>query len=395
MIISDISRTRLSFVLFISMILCSSFCIAVDQKDNKKASIWKGWKTNTEKRTIELDELMSGGPGKNGIPSINKPEFVEIASLWGSLAANEPVISIAIEGNAKAYPLQILMWHEIVNDKLSEVPITVTFCPLCYSAIVYERIVDGKEYTFGVSGFLRNSDLVMYDLESETLWQQCTGEAIVGELVGKKLKQIPSQIISFGQFRKAWPKGKVLSKETGFKRNYGKNPYVGYDNIDARPFLFRGKTDGRMKPMARIITIGIEDKYRAYPHDITRRTKVINDKLLDRLIVVFHDDGAVSAVDKSSIKESSHIGSTGVFSRTVDAKQLTFKYKDKEFVDEQTNSVWDITGRAIKGAMKGTQLKPINHEDTFAFVWFAFRPETDIYKAHSDNQKTIDKKKVK
>ena len=161
----------------------------------------KGWDTNTAKRTIELNELMSGGPGKDGIPAIDNPKFVKPGKEAKWLKPVEPVISLLVNDKAKAYPLQILMWHEIVNDRIGDVPVTVSFCPLCYSANVFDRRVKDKEYTFGVSGMLRYSDMVMYDHQTESFWQQFTGGAIVGDMVGSSLKRIPAQIISFEQFR--------------------------------------------------------------------------------------------------------------------------------------------------------------------------------------------------
>jgi hypothetical protein len=339
-----------------------------------------GWNTNTAKRTVELDELQSGGPGKDGIPAIDKPKFVgpDKAEQW--LKAKEPVISLVVDGQAKAYPLQILIWHEIVNDRIGDIPVIVTFCPLCYSAIVFERTVDGKEYSFGASGMLRHSNLVMYDRQTESLWQQLTGETIVGDMVGSTLKSIAAQIISFEQFRAAYKDGLVLSRETGFRRNYGSNPYVGYDDISKRPFLFRGKTDGRLPPMEKVVAVTIDGQSKAYPYAVTRQRRVVNDKVGGRQVVVFHTDGAASALDRPKIAGSREVGSTGVFDRKLDEYLLSFRYDEGRFYDDQTDSVWDITGRAIEGPLNGRQLTPLAHGDYFAFAWLVFRSETKIYR---------------
>jgi hypothetical protein len=143
---------------------------------------YPGWVTNFNKSSIDLGELRSGGPPKDGIPAIVHPNFATINESLEWLDSKEPVISVEINGNAKAYPLQILIWHEIVNDLITDVPVVITFCPLCYSAIVFDRRVNGVVNTFGVSGLLRNSDMVMYDQITESFWQQFTGEAIVGDL---------------------------------------------------------------------------------------------------------------------------------------------------------------------------------------------------------------------
>ena len=146
-------------ILLMTAILVSLNVVSLGREHPKESyhGSLKGWKTNTEKRLIELKELISGGPGKDGIPAINRPRFIkpEKAKKW--LKPAEPVISLVIDGQAKAYPLQILIWHEMVNDKIADVPVLVTFCPLCYSANVFDRRVGGKKYTFGVSGMLRHS----------------------------------------------------------------------------------------------------------------------------------------------------------------------------------------------------------------------------------------------
>lgn len=365
-----------SFAIF----LLSSFNLEAYSLNESEGELAGGeWKTNTKKRSIEFSELMSGGPPKDGIPSIDSPKFIQVKEASSWLKGNEPVISLVINREARAYPLQILIWHEIVNDKIGNKPIIVTFCPLCYSAIVYERIINGKETTFGVSGMLRKSDMVMYDRKTESLWQQLTGEAIVGDLTGSKLKGLPSQIISFEQFKKAFSDGIVLSRETGYTREYGKNPYIGYDDISKSPFLFEGKIDDRLLPMEKVITLSIGELNKAYPYSITSELNVIHDKVGDQQIVIFHSDGAVSALDRGNISSSKDIGSTGVFYPIIDGLKLNFRYKDGKFVDIETNSVWDITGRSLEGKLKGRELKPITHGDYFAFAWFAFKPNTEIF----------------
>lgn len=342
--------------------------------------VFPGWKTNTAKRTIDLDELQSGGPGKDGIPSIDNPRFIKSDKARRWLKPVEPVISLVVKGKAKAYPLQILIWHEIINDRIGGVPVAVTFCPLCYSAIAFDRRVKGKEYTFGVSGMLRYSDMIMYDRQTESWWQQVTGEAIVGEMVGSFLQSIPAQIISFKQFRDAYKDGIVLSRKTGYWRKYGQNPYVGYEDINKTPFLYQGKTDNRLRPMEKLIAVTINTKNKAYPYSKTAKERVINDNLADKAIVVLHTLGAVSALDRSEIYNSRQVGSTGVFSRHLDGKILTFTAQKGLFLDDQTKTVWDITGQAVEGPLKGEKLTPIAHGDYFAFVWLAFKPETEIYR---------------
>lgn len=339
----------------------------------------KGWRTDTSKSSIELNELMSGGIGKDGIPAILNPQFISISAAMSWLKPQEPVIVLVSGEDARAYPLQILMWHEIVNDRINDQPVIVTFCPLCNSAMAFDARVNGRALTFGVTGMLRHSDMIMYDRETETLWQQLIGEAVVGDFVGTRLKHLPAQIISFAQFRSAYENGKVLSRETGFQREYGRNPYVGYDNVAQRPFLFRGKIDERMAPMERLIAVSIGKTSKAYPYRESSELHVIHDEINKQPLVIFHASGAVSALDQGDISSSRAIGSTGVFDPVLDGKKLTFQYSAGVFLDEQTRSEWDITGRAIAGRLEGKRLRPIPHSNEFAFAWLAFKPKTIIW----------------
>ena len=351
-----------------------------------------GFETNTAKRTIELDELQAGGPPKGGIPAIDAPRFVaaEAAAAW--LEPQEPVVLLRVGGAAKVYPLHILTWHEVVNDSLGGAPVAVTFCPLCYSAVAVDRRVatdaGARTLDFGVSGLLRHSDLVMYDRQTETLWQQFTGEALVGDLVGTTLDVLPAQIVSFAQARAAAPDAPVLSRKTGHDRAYGENPYPGYDDVTQRPFLYRGAEDGRLPPMARVVAVEVEGgAFRAYPARLTRERGVVADTLGGAPLVVFHTDGATTALGERRIAEAREVGTTGAFRSTVErggeAVALTFRPAPPgsagAFVDDQTGSAWAVTGEAVSGPLAGARLVPLRHHDTFAFAWFAFRPETTVY----------------
>jgi len=371
---------KLLKICYLLILFITTVTITFAQDDlSEILKAYPDWQTNFNKKTIELAELMSGGPPKDGIPAILTPKFENQSDASNWLDNKDPVIALEINGEAKAYPLSILIWHEIVNDKIGNVPVVVSFCPLCYSAIVYDRRVTGVEPYFGVYGLLRMSDLVMYDNVSESFWQQFTGEAIVGDMVGSKLDFIPAQIISFKQFKDAYPKGIILSKETGYDRDYGRNPYVGYDDIEQSPFLYKEELDSRLPPNEKVIAIKEGGLLKAYPYSITLIEKVINDKINEKHVVVFHGEGAVSALDESSIADSKEVGSTGVFDPIVNGKTLTFKYEEGFFIDNETGTRWNITGKAVVGKLKGTQLKRIKYGDYFAFAWLAFRPETEIY----------------
>ena len=339
----------------------------------------RGWETDFSLHTSPYDEILSGGPPRDGIPPIDDPKFVtvEAASQW--LGDQEPVIIIGLNGDVRAYPLQILTWHEIVNDVIGGVPVAVTFCPLCNAALVFDRTLDGVVHDFGTSGKLRNSDLIMWDHQTESWWQQFTGEGIVGELAGKKLTSLPSQVISWEAFKAANPEGRVLSRDTGFNRSYGRNPYAGYDRADNPPFLFDGPLDWRLLPKERVAFVTVGDETAAFPFSILEVERAVNYTVNGTGLVVFFEPGTVSALDRSSIEGSRDVGASGVFDANLDGRKLTFRADDDSIVDNETGSVWSILGKATEGPLKGKQLAPILHDNNFWFAVAAFRPDTNIY----------------
>ena len=300
------------------------------------------WKTDFSKTTIDLSEL-SVNLARDGIPALSNPKTVSVRKASGWISDQEPVISVLVNGQARAYPLQILIWHEIVNDDLAGESILVTFCPLCYSALAFERTIEGANYEFGVSGMLRHSDMIMYDRQTHSLFQQLNGTGLVGRLASKKLTPIHAQIISFMQFADAYPNGTVLSRNTGHSRSYGQNPYPGYDDIKDRPWLFKGKIDPRLPPMEKVIGVDLNGIQIAYPFSVTRKLNVIHDSVGGVNLVVFHSkNGAVSAMDDQHISQSRNQGSTGVFRSELDGQTLRFEPSGSGFIDFGTKSLWDI-----------------------------------------------------
>jgi hypothetical protein len=336
--------------------------------------------TDFSKVSIDPDEVISGGPGKDGIPSIDDPQFVSTQEAAEFLDEREPVIALEIGGEARAYPLQILIWHEIVNDTVGGRPVAVTYCPLCNSAIAFDRELDGTVYEFGVSGLLRSSDLVMYDRQTESWWQQFTGEAIVGALTGAKLETIAAPTVSFRDFRETYPDGLVLSRDTGFQRDYGRNPYAGYDTTDD-PFLFGGDPDERLPAAERVVAVELNGETVAYPFSALEEARVVEDTVGGEPVVVFFQPGTVSALDESTIADSRDVGSTGVFRPEVDGRPLTFVFEDGAVRDRDTGSEWNVLGHAVSGELEGAELPRVVHGDHFWFAWAAFKPETRIWSA--------------
>ena len=344
----------------------------------------RGWETDFGARIAPLDELMSGGPGRDGIPPIDEPKFVSQATADGFLDASEPVILLEVNGEARAYPIQVLIWHEIVNDTLGGVPVTVTFCPLCNTAITFDRRVDGDERTFGVSGLLRNSDLVMWDRTNQSLWQQITGEAIVGTDIGTVLTFLPSQIVSWAEFREAHPDADVLSRETGFTRRYGENPYSGYDRIGWLTYFPLNDSDGRLDTKERVLTVEIDGEAIAFPFELLTEQVVMEVELAGQPVVAFWQSGALSALDAQFIIGSRNVGSAGAFSPFIDGERVSFEQRDGQIVDVATGSVWSVLGRATSGELNGTALEPVVSGNHFWFSWSIFRPDTKIIKAPAD-----------
>ncbi len=281
---------------------------------------WRGeWpKTDFTKHSIPYDQILSGGVPKDRIPSIDKPQFVALAKI-SDIAPTEPVVGLTVNGKSRAYPLTILIWHEIVNDVVGGVPVAVTFCPLCNAAVVFDRRVDDVTQEFGTTGKLRHSDLVMYDRQSESWWQQFTGEAIVGARTGQKLRFLPARLESFAKFKARAPEGEVLVPNDPQMRRYGMNPYRGYDSLP-EPFLYRGKLPGVVAPLARVVAVG----ERAWSVDFLQIKERVETE--DGLILTW-EHGQNSALDSSIIAEGRDVGNVVVQRRDNGGKLVDVLYR--------------------------------------------------------------------
>lgn len=335
--------------------------------------------TDFSRHTIPYSEIFSGGPPKDGIPAIDEPQFVTVAEADEWIGDLEPVVLFQEQGDTRIYPFQILTWHEIVNDVVGGRPVVVTFCPLCNTAIVFDATVNGRTLDFGTTGRLRFSNLLMYDRPTESWWQQASGDAVIGELAGQQLTFLPATIISWREAAEKYPQALVLSRETGYPRNYGRNPYVGYDNITGSPFLFNGETPDQLPAMARVTTVEQNGEATAYPNDILQEAGVVNDTVGGVDVVVFWQPGLASALDSGSIADGQDVGASGVFERTLNGQTLTFTTDGATITDGQTGSTWNIFGEAIEGELRGQALTPVVKVDHFWFSWAAFRPDTRIY----------------
>lgn len=334
---------------------------------------------------IDLSEIVAGGPAPDGIPPLDHPRFEAVPEVdW--LEANEPVIAVERCGEARAYPLQVMTWHEIVNDEIAGEPLTITFCPLCNTAYAYVRPrVNDKVTTFGTSGKLYNSNLVMYDRATGSLWPQVLGQAVVGPLTGTQLERRRAQIVSWDDFTQQFARGSVLSRETGFDRPYGDNPYPGYDEIDNEPYRFRGDVDGRLAAVERVLGVENGEEIVAFPYFLLREAgdgglSVVNTSVGREPVVVIWKAGTVSALDEAQIAGSRDVGAAAAFSRRLDGRTYSFEASGGEVRDTTTDSTWSIFGIAIEGTLEGSQLRPMDHHDSFWFDWAAFHPETKVWR---------------
>ncbi len=318
--------------------------------------------TDGIKHTVPLDEIKDGGPPPDGIPSIDNPKFVP-ASQAQFVNDDNLVIGLRLNDHTKAYPLFILVWHEIVNDKLGDTPVAITYCPLCFTTQVFERTLNDTEVQFGTSGKLYNSNLVMYDRLSGSYWSQALGQSIKGSLAGSELKKIPFDVIRWSDWKSLYPDSLVLTTDTGFQRSYDSDPYGNYYTSDDIIFPV-AHIDDRMHPKEKIIGYYDSGQFKAYKITDLESKRVVNDKVgnAEILLVSLYPD------------------MVRAFERNLDDKTFDFVYSDGKITDNETNSEWTLDGQAVSGPMKGFQLQRLSINPGFWFEWAAFHPTTEIYR---------------
>ena len=278
------------------------------------------------KHSVPLDQIVSGGPGKDGIPAILKPVFVP-ARETGFLKDEDRILGLSQSDEAKAYPIKILNWHEIVNDTIGGKPVVVTYCPLCGTGIGFDAAVQGRPHTFGVSGLLYQSDLLMYDHQTQSLWSQISMEAVAGPLTGSKLRHIFLEHTTWGEWRVAHPATLALSMKTGYFRDYDRDPYLGYTQSEALAFDTR-HFDPRYHPKEWVLGIEVKGAFKAYPFAELKKMKgPLTDQINGQKVRILFNTRALSA------------------------------------------SVTDADGQPMPSVM------------AFWFAWYAFHPETQVFQA--------------
>lgn len=343
------------------------------------------WPTDWTKRTIDLTELLIGIPTvdpRDRIRPLDEPVYEDVLSADDWLIDAEQGVLLQLDGPAIFYPIRILIAHEIVNDQRGDVPFSLTYCPLCNTATAFDRRVDGQVLRFGVSGLLRNSDLVMWDDVTVSLWQQNTGEAIVGEFAGTQLEFLPTGLVRWADFRANHPDGEVLSLESG-PYNYGTNSYVGYTSR-AQPyerFFDPERLDDRFPALSRVVGIRVDEQTKAYPFATIESELAVNDEVAGVPVAVWWGAAdTADSLDAPEIGAGDAIGTGIAFIREVDGQVLTFTANgDDTFTDAETGTTWNLFGQAVAGQLAGSSLLIATHQNEFWFAWAAFNPDAPVY----------------
>jgi len=341
------------------------------------------WETNLNKRLVELNELNAFIP-KNAISPVYNTNFWNKRQAESAFFDQEPMIVIVVKSIEKAYPLSVLTYHQVINDKVANVPVALTYCPLSGSINVYDRRVRFEERTklleFGVSGMLRYGNTVLWDHSTQSWWQQADGKAIIGDMAGAELEIVPFMKLSYSQFYKNYPYGLVMDYHVDNAVNYGTNPYFEHDDPKkAIPNLYLAPPPLRLPPREQVLLISSMGDQIIYPIDIVKSFGVLNDTPNNNYVAVFYSEGVVSGQDKEYFKDSRDVGTCVVFSAFHDYRRLTFKKEGNTFVDEQTNSVWNITGKCISGPLKNDQLTILPYRTMFAYAALSMWQESRIF----------------
>ncbi len=347
------------------------------------------------RHTVPFAEIVRGCFGRDCILALDAPGVVTSEGPYGiatfasvgevDYEENLPVAVLRLGETVRGYPLHILTVHEIVNDEVDGIPVVASFCPLCHTALAFDRRVEGAVLDFGVSGNLRHSDLIMYDRQTETWWQQATGEGIVGHHAGAFLRPLPMSVLSFGDFRRSFPNADILTEETGFGVSYGNNAFIGYDS-KAVPPQFSRIVDGRLPALERVVTLSQGETNVAVAFSTLEQVGLANVDLAGRSVVVFWAPGTASALDEIEIAASRDVGSAAAYLPEADGRALTFTPDTAtrgRFRDAETGSVWDVTGLAISGPLAGSRLPPVDHSTQLWFAWAAFHPGTTVWEPPS------------
>jgi Protein of unknown function (DUF3179) len=350
---------------------------AVSSEENVRSALDNPTAPGLPRPLVDPKRIIDGGPPPDGIPALADAKF-ERADTVDWLIPEEPVLSLTLNGETRAYPVQILIFHEIVNDTVGGVPVAVTYCPLCNSAVAFDRRIAGRVVTFGTSGKLLYSNLVMYDRQTRSLWPQLAGQAVAGVLTGTRLTAYPVQTLAWQDWLADNPHAWVLSNQTGYDRSYGFNPYGGYDQPNSQPFDLDRPADPRLPPKTRIVALGGDHDPVAITLDTLTARHVITLRVAGQNVVIWALPGLRSALDMPDLEAGRTIAATGALDPHWHGRLLHFTPRGTQFIDAETGSHWTVLGRAVGGPARGARLQTAHYTDTFWFAWAAYQPHTRI-----------------
>jgi hypothetical protein len=327
---------------------------------------------------VDRERIVYGGAPPDGIPPIDDPRYEAVQDVdW--LDPDEAVLVAEVGGQARAYPVQIMIWHEIVNDVLGDRPVAVTYCPLCNSGVAFDRRIGDDVLDFGTSGALYQANLVMYDRQTESLWTQFDGRAVVGTRVGDQLDRVPVATVAWREFRDQHADGTVLARSVTEPKPYGRNPYNSYDQrTSAIPGFYTGEPDASLAPYERVIGLDRNGKAVAVPHRALAEAGTTAVTVDGTDISVWHLPGMASPLNDPDVANGDRIGSTRAYLAEVQGRTTEFRRQDDQFIDTVTGSTWNFLGEAVDGPMTGERLRPVVHVDTFWFAWATFHVDTRL-----------------
>lgn len=351
-------------------------------REKAKSKRAPGWATNWDLRIIDLNHLTDIGQGRDTVPAIHEPSFVDVAAAEHIYKDRSPILQLTLNGDVRAYPLEMLLWHEVVNDVVGGTPVSITYSPFCDAPAVYARTLAKQELTFGVSGFLHSGATVLYDRNTESLWRQLDGKCLVGDYVGARLQRCEAPLISWRQFADQYPAAKVLSQNTGFLRDYGRTPYPLLDHPSKSPPHFYDVADRRLPSLERVVTTDLGPETVAYPLSFLQTRRVFEHERAGHQLVALWTPGMASVLDQEDITSGRDIGAAAVFRRpAVKGSLLSFtpnKADPHTFIDAETRSTWNIAGVAMDGPMAGKALPRLVSHYAFWYAWAALWPEAGV-----------------
>jgi hypothetical protein len=315
--------------------------------------------------SVSLDEIIISNPSDTGIPSIDQPVYESVYVADQYLDNSGLGLLVEVSGKYRFYPFQILVWHEAVNETFNGKSLLVTYSPLTASGNVFERMFGDEAVPFRASGKIWNNNTLLLDSQSESLWSQILGEALVGELTGSTLNPYPSLTVSWSTFKTHYPSGEVLSRKTNFDRDYTQDPYEQDHYYESSTILFPlSNEDDRLQAKTLVFGYYEDSDQTAYPLSVVEESGVVNDEVGENYILVIWDNV---------------LETVRGYTRQVGTDVLTFYQGDEFFIDDQTGSLWNRNGECVGGTYLGSQLEALTLKRMYWFSWGALYPETKIF----------------